>query len=300
MNVMAFYLGALGLVGLAAILIRKTSAHTRAGGAQYERRRARRFMGQILLVPAAFLLGLAVFTQISSSHAPVAVSSALSGGADQRKNAPPGSSALAQDLPLQSPPDPVTAGLMEAVRLQEQDKLDDALAKVNAVIRSVPRNANAFSLRGNIYAEKKLWDQAGQDYRSALQFDGGNVQAKFNLAEIDFIDKKYDDARPAFLALTEDSTMGDLASYKVFLCDLFGGHKSVATSELDAFNQVGSNASYYFANVAWSIYHKKTADARSWLGSARRIYPLNKFNLYAASLRDLGYLPLPPPSASGP
>jgi len=216
------------------------------------------------------------------------------------KSSLPGSSTLVRDSSLPTPPDPVTAALMEAVRLQGQNKLDEALAKVNAVIQSAPKNANAFSLRGNIYAERKLWDQAGQDYRSALQLDGGNIQAKFNLAEIDFVYKKYDDARPVFIGLTKDPTMGDLANYKVFLCDLLAGHESVAAAELDAFNQVGSNASYYFANVAWSIYHQKTEDARSWLGSARRIYAPNKFGLYAASLRDLGYLPLPPPTGSGP
>ena len=123
---------------------------------------------------------------------------------------------------------------------------------------------------------------------------------KFNLAEIEFRQKEYDAARPGFATLTQDSTMGDLAAYKVFLCDLFGGHEHVAASELDAFNQVGSNASYYFTNIAWSFYHQKTEDARSWVMSARRIYPPNKFSLYAASLRDLGYLPLPPPPASGP
>ena len=87
-----------------------------------------------------------------------------------------------------------------------------------------------------------------------------------------------------------------MASYKVFLCDLFGGREDLASKELDIFNQAGRNASYYFANAAWSLYHHKTDDGRDWLTQAMNIYAPNKCRLYAKSLVDLGYLPLPPPS----
>ncbi len=61
---------------------------------------------------------------------------------------------------------------------------------------------------------------------------------------------------------------------------------------------MGGNASYYFANLAWSLVHQKPDDARSWLDSALRIYPPDKFNLYVRNLNELGYLPLPNPSAA--
>jgi hypothetical protein len=43
------------------------------------------------------------------------------------------------------------------------------------------------------------------------------------------------------------------------------------------------------------LVHKNLDDARSWLLSASRIYPIEKNNFYAQSLRDLGYLPIPAP-----
>jgi hypothetical protein len=46
---------------------------------------------------------------------------------------------------------------------------------------------------------------------------------------------------PAFVALEKDPDMGDFASYKVFLCDLFGGHEDAASKELDAFNEAGKS-----------------------------------------------------------
>jgi hypothetical protein len=95
--------------------------------------------------------------------------------------------------------------------------------------------------------------------------------------------------------LTNDPDMGDFAQYKVFLCDLFGGHEEQAKKELDVFDAAMGNPSYYFANAAWSLVHKNIEDARGWLVSASRIYPPQKNAYYAQSLRDLGYLPIPAP-----
>lgn len=185
--------------------------------------------------------------------------------------------------------------LRQGMQLFTQKQYDGALEQVNNAIKADPKNLGAYSLRGGIYSETKKWDLAAKDYQTILQLDDKNVLAKFNLAEIKFRQKFYDDARSGFLALEQDPDWGDLSSYKVFLCDLYGGHDDLASKEHDAFDQIGSNASYYFSNAAWSLYHHQTEDGRSWLLSAVRIYPQTKVNLYAASLKDLGYLPLPPP-----
>ena len=210
-------------------------------------------------------------------------------------NAPVIDSPPASASPNQPQADPATLLLRQAIQLLEQKQLDAALDKANAALQSAPQNPHAYSVRGGIYAEKKLWDQAEKDYQTALQFDGKNTQMKFNLAELQFMQQKYDAARPGFIALGKDSNMGDLAAYKVFLCDLFGAHEEAAAKDLEAFNQAGSNASYYFANAAWSLYHHKTEDGRGWLMSALKIYDPPKFSQYAASLIALGYIPLPPP-----
>ena len=100
---------------------------------------------------------------------------------------------------------------------------------------------------------------------------------KFNIAEVKFVQKYYDQARPAFSEILNDkSDLADLANYKVFLCDLFGGHEDAAKKDLDVFNQVASKPSYFYANVAWSVYHKQVEDARSYLGSAEHIYTPQK------------------------
>ncbi|HEX4139459.1 MAG TPA: tetratricopeptide repeat protein [Candidatus Methylacidiphilales bacterium] len=169
-------------------------------------------------------------------------------------------------------------------------QLDAELAAADALVKKDPANVIGFLQRGNAYGNKRQWDLARQDYEHALQLDPKCTTASFNIAELEFMQGHYDAARPSFLAIVTSDDFGDLAKYKVFLCDLFGGHEQVAAKELAVFNQVGSEASYYFANVAWSLYHKKSEDAQTWWQSATQIFAPDKVNLYAKPLIDLGYI----------
>ncbi len=61
---------------------------------------------------------------------------------------------------------------------------------------------------------------------------------------------------------------------------------------MKAFNDAGTHASYYFANVAWNLVHNQPDDARKWLASAANIYPARKQAIYSSMLIEMGYLPL--------
>ncbi len=174
---------------------------------------------------------------------------------------------------------------------------DGALRSLNQALTLNPNATGAYVLRASIFYEKKQYAQAEDDFKSAARLAPTNVVLKFNLVEMKFVQKQYDVARPGYLALEGDSDLGDFASYKVFLCDLYGGHEAAARKELDTFDDAMGNPSYYFANAAWDLYHKNIEDARSWLTSASRIYPAPKFTTYGQTLRDLGYLPIPPPKS---
>jgi len=67
MMALMFYLGSLGLFVLGSLLIRNTSPYSRSGGTEYERKRTRKIVGEILLIAGALLLGLAMLSQFASS-----------------------------------------------------------------------------------------------------------------------------------------------------------------------------------------------------------------------------------------
>jgi len=310
MNPVVLYLGVLGLFVLGALLIRNASIHITVGASEYLRKQRLRIVGIILMLSAAYCAGIVALSQSFSSNTLAINLPPINSGTDQSEFA---STALALSPPSQLSSNPlpnyfapesagrsqpqtdaVTILLGQAHQLVEQKQFDAGLDKVNAALHAAPQNSEAYALRGGIYAEEKLYYQAGKDFQTALQIDGKNPRVKFSLAELQFMQMNYDDARHGFVGLKQDPDIGDLATYKVFLCDLFGNHGQVAANELDAFNQVGSNASYYFANAAWSLAHHKTEDGRGWLASAANIYAPNKFKLYTTSLVALGYMPLPP------
>jgi Flp pilus assembly protein TadD len=195
--------------------------------------------------------------------------------------------------PNAPPTDPAVPMLKQAYALLTKQDFDGALQLTDEAVKNNPKSFAALTLRGMIYSQKKQWTSAEADFNSALALDTTNLVVKFNLGEIRFVQKDYDTARARFLPLTKDPVMGDFAQYKVFLCDLFGGHEDLAKKELDVFNAAETHPSYYFGNAAWDLYHKNIEDARGWLTSAGNIYLPSKNQFYASSLRDLGYLPLP-------
>jgi Tfp pilus assembly protein PilF len=207
----------------------------------------------------------------------------------------PGNSLHAGSPTLSSPVEAARNKITEAVKCMNQNPPDQdgALSDLSQAIQLKPDSAFAYLLRGSLYTQKKNFPAAEADFAAAYKIDPNNVVIKFNLSELKFMQKKYDEARTGFFPLQKDSDMGDFAIYKVFLCDLFGGHEDLAKKELDAINTKGDDASYYFGNAAWDLYHKNTEDARQWLVSASHIYDTKKFSTYGESLNYLGYLPLP-------
>jgi Tfp pilus assembly protein PilF len=224
--------------------------------------------------------------------------SALLGHAQQltTTNAPaPATPAKSASSPLTSPADAAQKMIASAMKKMSANDVDGSMSDLTQAIKINPNSTGAYVLRASIYSQRHQWKQAEDDFNAAGRIAPKNVVVKCQLIELKFMQKQYDAARPGFLSLVKDPDIGDFAQYKVFLCDLFGGHEDAAKKELDVFNDAMGNPSYYFANAAWDLYHKNVDDARSWLVSASNIYPAGKFTMYGQSLRDLGYLPIPEP-----
>jgi len=304
------YLEALGVFSLGSVMLVNTSIHQLSGGTVYERARVRRYVGAFLMVGALLFAGLKTLQQFVSPGLPEADSAPTSSGSTQSHIAPAAgpsnpdshASTLQQDVGTQvvsgvrdmssqkENPPPETADLQAMDPPQHDVELD----KANASIRDDPVNPNLYIIRASVEYKKKLWDGARKDFQTALELDGPRVQIEFNLAEVDFAQKKYDNARSGFSLLEQDSNVGNLAKYKCFLCDLYGGHEELADKELDSFTQIRSSASYYFANVAWSLYFHKIDVAKDLLNRAEKKCSPEQVTIYQTSLYDLGYLPLAP------
>lgn len=254
------------------------------------------------LLPA--IAALVLLSHVSVRAQTAAPSSAGAVPPGTAPAAPAGSAALAPRTggtnaaasgTLTSPAEAAKRMIVVAAQKMNANDLDGALNALTQAINLNPNSTGAYVLRASIYCQRHQFKPAEDDFNAAARLAPTNPVLKLNLVEIKFMQKEYDLARPGFASLTKDPDMGDFAKYKVFLCDLLGGHEDQAKKELDVFNDVMGNASYYFANASWDLVHKDTEGARSWLLSASHIYPAQKFTMYGQSLRDLGYLPIPEP-----
>jgi Tfp pilus assembly protein PilF len=206
-----------------------------------------------LLRPVIYLLSLVVATSCSDKQSDLSKTHVentnlvwvpATNSTSFQNTAPSSNSKSTALIPLQAPLSPEDQSLQDAVRLDSRGQDDSAMEEVNSVLKANPKNITAYTIRAQIYAKKKLWDQTGEDCETVLQIDSKNIAAQFDLSELKFRQKAYDEARAGFLILEKDPDLGDLSSYKAFLCDLYGGKDAVAQSELDAFSKVGANPSF--------------------------------------------------------
>ena len=207
---------------------------------------------------------------------------------------PTSSSAPAPDATPPSKAYVILEDLRDSNLLLSENKNDAALAKANEALQGDPKSVAGYLLRGSIYTNMRMWDKAQNDFEAAYLLQPVSDVIKFNMAELKFVQRLYDAARPGFVSVEADlGDLGDLAKYKVFLCDLYAGHEGDAAKQLALFNEIASKPSYFYANAAWDLYHHQTEDARGWLISATRIYSPQKNHYYETPLDQLGYLPLP-------
>lgn len=181
----------------------------------------------------------------------------------------------------------------EATKLRETGDLDGALAKVNAALVLAPSEVELLVFCGDIYAKKRDWENASREFSAALAQRPDDALARFDLAEIKLMQKQYDAARPEFQLLVHSGQIGDLAAYKVFLCDLFAGHLEQAQAELKSFDQDKEKPSYTYGHAANWFYLAHADYAHHLLDEGAAKFSDREIQAYTSTLKELGYLPSP-------
>jgi len=94
----------------------------------------------------------------------------------------------------------------EGVTLSNAGKNDEAIAKFNEVLATLPKCAECYSNIAVNYAQKKNWEQAEAAYKKAIEIDANNADAYSGLANVYTAQKKTD------LALAASEQASKLAS----------------------------------------------------------------------------------------
>ena len=186
------------------------------------------------------------------------------------------------------------AGFIQGIRLTE------GLDRLIRIEQMAPRLHQAHNLRGVIFTKLEDYETARAAFRKALEIKDGSL-ARFNLAELDFAEKKSALAEAAFSKLKADfpdlreSTV-KLIDYKLFISALLqsespGDEKEkAALAALETFDPFDTSPVYYYSHAALAFHKGDEEDAREWIASAGRIYDKPTAAVYLDALHEMGWL----------
>jgi len=143
-----------------------------------------------------------------------------------------------------------------------------ALAAADALIKKQPQSPFAYNAKGTVYAAKGDLANARASYEKALSLDPNFVSAIFNLASLDAIDRKFDDARRRYQEVLAKDPKSERALLGLVQIEVASNAPSA--SVLSAIQRaVAGNPQSVQARLALISFHGKQKDYRAAIAAAQ-------------------------------
>lgn len=183
---------------------------------------------------------------------------------------------------------------MKAFTLRNFDEAKQLIEKADADYKPTPMSLN---ILGAIAIEGKRFDEGRDWCNKALELDPEFFPARFNLAEIPFVQGKYAEARAALEALQKEEPKNDLLRFRIYLTYLVEKNEREARAHLDAIPLINETPISFYANAAWEYAHGNEEKGREWIASALRSFPAVKQINFIEVFYDLGWVKRQPGEA---
>lgn len=191
--------------------------------------------------------------------------------------------------------------LEEAAQYIQGIRLQEGLDRLIQVDEITPDLYQTHNLRGAIFTKLRDFPKARKSFESALKLKPGLMEATFNLAELDFVERHFADAEAAFINLkTNFKQLGldtkKLIDYKLFISTLLqskgpGDAKEKAAKEImKTFDFLDDFPVYYYSQAALSFHNGNKEEAEEWLATAQRIYDKATQTIYIDALIEMGWV----------
>jgi tetratricopeptide (TPR) repeat protein len=187
----------------------------------------------------------------------------------------------------------------KAFREFDANNYEQALKDLDAIDARQPDLAESHNLRGVIFMRQKQYEEAEAALRRALQADPKFWNARFNLAEVPFLQKNWAEARKRFQELLSGSNaelQGEakqLIQYKILLTHLMEGKEPMVQSLIAKFELTPEMPAVHYANAAVALNKKDETQAKEWLTRAEKAFSPQLNKLFAESLYTIGWLEKP-------
>lgn len=192
--------------------------------------------------------------------------------------------------PLKDAPPTYRNAMMAAMKAFTTRDFDGAVQGVEKADTGWQKTPVSLNILGAIKIEKKEFEEGRKYCLEALRLDPKFFPARFNLAEIPFVQGKYAEARAMFEKLQEDEPRDDLLKFRVFLTYLLEKNDVEAKTRLDEVPLINDTPISFYAHAAWEFSHGNEKEARNWLTSGVRTFPPIKHVNFIEVFYDLGWL----------
>jgi Flp pilus assembly protein TadD len=186
-----------------------------------------------------------------------------------------------------------------AYRAFDAGKFPEALKQLDAIDARQPDLAASKNLRGVILMRQGNYDQAEAALTEAARIDPKFWNARFNLAEIPFLKKDWEEARKRFeqLLSTGQSDLAKEASqliqYKILLTYLMEGKSNMVDSMLAKLELSPDTPAVDYVKAAVALQQKNETEAKDWLSAAEKNYSPQLNKLFVESLYEIGWMEKP-------
>jgi predicted Zn-dependent protease len=187
----------------------------------------------------------------------------------------------------------------KAFRAFDANNFPEALTQLDAIDARQPDLAESQNLRGVIFMRQGIYDKAEAALYRAVELDPKFWNARFNLAEIPFLQKNWSESRNRFQALLSSNSAelqgeaSQLIQYKILLTYILEGKDNMVDSFLSKFELSNDTPAVQYGNAAIALQHKDDKAAKEWIAAAEKNFSPQLNKLFAESLYEAGWLQKP-------
>lgn len=181
----------------------------------------------------------------------------------------------------------------------DSNNYEQALKDLDAIDARQPDLAESQNLRGVILMRQKDYANAEVALQKALSADPKFWNARFNLAEIPFLQKNWAEARKRFQDLLSGNAselQGEatqLIQYKILITHLMEGKEDMVQAGIAKFELSPDTPAVHYANAAIALNKKDEKAAKDALTTAEKSFSPQLNKLFAESLYEVGWLEKP-------
>ena len=196
---------------------------------------------------------------------------------------------------FESYPPEYRAALSEMVKAFTARDFPATLEAIEKADKIIPANPHTMNTRAAVFIEQHQFEEGRKLCEEVLKLDPRYYPARFNLAEIPMMEKKYAESRAVFQKLLSENPRDELVQFRVFLTYLLEKNDSAAREILGKLKFPSDTPAFYYANAAWEFSRGNEVEGKAWVERGNWVFGAEKSSNFSESLIQLGWLDRPAP-----